>query len=207
MNEKHVRIFSYGAGVQSFATLVLQTQGKLPTPYDVFIFANVGHDSENPATLEHYENVAKPLAAKHGIRLIEVQKTRKGELDTVYQATIRDNRSIPIPVYMPSGAPGNRTCTTDFKILVVDKWIKSNGYTHAVIGLGISTDETHRVRSTEWQDAHGKRKFGFLKRVEYPLINMQLSRNMCHSVIADAGLEHRHLVNVGSARLLPVASG
>lgn len=61
MDEKHVRIFSYGAGVQSFATLVLQTKGKLSTPYDVFIFANVGHDSENPATLEHYENVAKPL--------------------------------------------------------------------------------------------------------------------------------------------------
>ena len=40
-----MRTFSFGAGVQSTAVLVLQALGRLPEPYDVFLFANVGDDS------------------------------------------------------------------------------------------------------------------------------------------------------------------
>ena len=42
-----MRTFSFGGGVQSTAVLVLQAQNKLPEPYDVFLFANVGDDSEH----------------------------------------------------------------------------------------------------------------------------------------------------------------
>ena len=43
-----MRTFSFGAGVQSTAVLALQALGRLPDPYDVFLFANVGDDSEDP---------------------------------------------------------------------------------------------------------------------------------------------------------------
>ena len=36
-----MRTFSFGAGVQSTAVLVLQAEGQLPEPYDAFLFANV----------------------------------------------------------------------------------------------------------------------------------------------------------------------
>jgi hypothetical protein len=41
-----LRFFSYGGGVQSTAALVLAAQGKID--YPVFLFANVGDDSEHP---------------------------------------------------------------------------------------------------------------------------------------------------------------
>jgi hypothetical protein len=68
-----VRTFSFGGGVQSTAVLVLQAQNKLPEPYDVFLFANVGDDSEHPDTIEYFHNVHKPFAEKNGIHLEEME--------------------------------------------------------------------------------------------------------------------------------------
>lgn len=130
-----IRVFSYGGGVQSTAALVLAAQGKINFP--TFLFCNVGEDSENPATLDYVRDYARPYAAAHGIELIELQKTRFQEPETLYQHLTRPgSRSIGIPVRMNgSGAPGRRSCTADFKILVVDRWLKEHtagGYIQAL---------------------------------------------------------------------------
>lgn len=44
-----IRAFSYGGGVQSTAALVLAAQGIID--YPLFLFSNVGDDSEHPGTL------------------------------------------------------------------------------------------------------------------------------------------------------------
>lgn len=183
-----MRVFSFGGGVQSVATLILQVQGKLS--YDAFVFANVGEDSENPATLEYLEEFVKPLCAAQGIAFAEVRKTRFGKPDSVYQSAIRPNRSIPIPVKLPSGAFGNRTCTQDFKVKVVDKWIREQGVTQAVMGIGFSADEGRRIEKKPkgWHDHHGKYKFGFQKKFEFPLATLGLRRSHCHQIITDFGL-------------------
>ena len=36
-----MRTFSFGAGVQSTAVLVLQAEGRLPEDYDEFVFADL----------------------------------------------------------------------------------------------------------------------------------------------------------------------
>ena len=187
--KKEVRIYSDGGGGQSNAVMVLQAAGKLPEPYDYFIFANVGNDSENPATLDYMEQYKKPFCEAHGIRFIEVQKTlRTGELDTLVGMIDRTERSVPIPARMSNGAPGNRSCTSTFKISVVDKWVKQNGYTHAVVGLGISLDECHRMRDEQWHDTYGTKKIGYMKKREHPLIDLRLRRDDCYRIIAEAGL-------------------
>lgn len=122
-----MRVFSYGGGVQSTACLVLAAQGKLD--YPTFLFCNVGDDSEHPDSLKYVREVAMPYAAQHGIRLEELHKeNRKGEQVTLYShLTKPGSKSIGIPVRMnTSGAPGRRSCTFDFKIAVVDKWLKQN---------------------------------------------------------------------------------
>ena len=48
---EQLKVFSYGGGVQSTACLVLVAQGKLGI--QTFLFANVGDDSEHPATLRY----------------------------------------------------------------------------------------------------------------------------------------------------------
>lgn len=175
------RYFSFGGGVQSTAVLVLAATGRVQ--YDTFLFANVGADSENPATLAYVEQVAKPYATAHGIELVELQRTRRnGETDTLLRQLERSARSIDIPAYMGSGAPGNRNCTGNFKIDVIARYQKQHGATSAapcVTGLGISLDEIQRARTDSgiaWQT------------LEYPLLDLRMYRRDCVRVIEDAGL-------------------
>lgn len=182
-----MRVFSFGGGVQSVAVMVLQATKQIQ-PYDAFVFANVGDDSENPATIQYYHEYVLPFAEEFEIKLVEVQKTYKGGKDTILQALERDGRCIPIPVFMPSGAPGRRTCTGDFKIEVVDKWIKAQRAERVVVGLGISLDEAKRKRDEEWTDMKGSKRLGFWRRREHVLIDMRLRRYDCERLIREAGL-------------------
>jgi len=180
------RILSYGGGVQSNALLVLAAQGVIY--FDALVFANVGADSENPDTLRYIEEVAKPYAAAHGIRFVEVQKTRFGEPDTLYQAVMRSQRDVPLPVYMAGGAPGNRKCTTEYKLRVIDRWCKQQHWTHVEQSLGISWDEWKRARDGHWHDHYGKQPLGYWKRRRYPLLERRLTRADCLRIVSEAGL-------------------
>lgn len=175
-----MRVFSYGGGVQSNAVLVLQAQGRLDRPYDAFVFANVGADSENPATLDYVETYAKPYAAAHGIDLIEIQHHR----ETLREHIFRTKRSVPIPARMSNGAPGHRSCTSNFKIRVVDRWLKDSASGGNVyVGLGISIDEYQRMRVVK-NEPLGK----LYKTLEYPLIDQRITRRDCRYILGSAGL-------------------
>lgn len=176
-----MRTFSFGGGVQSVAVMVLAAQQRVQ--YDHFLFANVGDDSENPDTLRYLEEYARPYADDHDIDLIEIaKKLRNGETDTIYKQVMGNNRRLVIPVRLSNGAPGRRVCTSDFKIEVIAKWLKQHGATAeqpAASGLGISTDERHRAKPDSriaWQV------------LEYPLIDLNLSRLDCMKLIEEAGL-------------------
>lgn len=181
-----IRAFSYGGGVQSTAALVLAARGKID--FKTFLFCNVGDDSENPETLTYIQQYARPYAEAHGIELIELQKTwikgeRAGQPVTLYGNLMRDGKSIGIPVRLGSGAPGNRSCTVDFKIRVVDRWLKEHGAREkgAIVGLGISLDEWQRMKTavdpeTPW------------KRTAYPLIDARIDRAQCIAIIQRSGL-------------------
>lgn len=168
------------------AVLVLAAQGRLQ--YDAFLFANVGADSENPATLRYYSEYAVPYAESHGLPLHELQRIPKkgrsaGEVETLYGRLTRDgSRSLPIPVRMANGAPGRRGCTADFKIRVIADWQRQHGATKhdpAIMGLGISLDEIIRARTDSgiaWQT------------LEYPLLDLRLTATDCIQIVQAAGL-------------------
>lgn len=144
------RIVSYGGGVQSTSLLVLAAQGRID--FRTFVFANVGDDSEHPATLAYIEQHAKPYAASHGIDLHVVDRVKRdGTVETLYgRLTKEGSRSLPIPVRMSNGAPGTRSCTQNFKIEVIGKWLKAHGASKdnkATVGIGISLDEIGRVNN------------------------------------------------------------
>jgi hypothetical protein len=178
--------FSFGGGVQSVAALVLAATGRLD--YRTFLFANVGNDSEHPATLRYLEKHAKPYAEAHGLDLIELHRVKRdGTQETLYGRLTKDgSRSLPIPVRMSNGAPGTRSCTADFKIRVVGKWLKAHGanaQNPATVGIGISVDEIQRA-NTRRQEPY--------ERVVYPLLDLGLRRADCHRVITAAGLPVPH---------------
>lgn len=177
-----MRVCSFGAGVQSTAVLVLAAEGRVQ--YDAFVFANVGEDSENPDTLRYFREFTQPYAEQHGLNLVEVSGGRNGKEPSLYQMIWKDKRWCPLPVFGSiSGAPMRRRCTSDFKIIPIAKWAKRQGVKEMVCGLGISTDEIHRARVME-----PRKVAGVLQYVEYPLIDLRISRNECSNIITQAGL-------------------
>lgn len=175
---------SYGGGVQSTAMVVLATQRRLGYDVDAALFANVGDDSEHPATLDYVRNVAIPWAAERGLPVYELNRVKRdGSHETLYGRLMREgSRSLPIPVRMDNGAPGTRSCTHDFKIQVVGRWLKDKGASAddpATVCIGISTDEITRVSN--------KRAMPY-ERPVYPLIDLGLDRSACQRLIAEAGL-------------------
>ena len=177
-----LRTVSFGGGVQSVALLVLAAQQRVE--FRTFLFANVGDDSENPATLAYLRTVAVPFAAAHGLALHELRRQRRdGSTETLHERLTRPgSRSLPIPVRMASGAPGTRSCTTDFKIRVIGRWLKQHGAnptTPATVAVGLSIDEWHRITN---------RRVEPYERVVYPLLDLRLSRAACVGVIRAAGL-------------------
>ena len=162
--------------------LVLSAQGKIDFP--VHLFCNVGDDSENPATLKYVQKWSQPYAEAHGIELVTLHKTKRDgtPVTLMENLTRNESRSIPIPVRMSNGAPGNRSCTFDYKIALMSKWLKANGATKdnpALVGIGISVDEIERANRGKGAPVQDR---------TYPLLDLGLNRNNCHTIIADAGL-------------------
>ncbi|MFF1557051.1 phosphoadenosine phosphosulfate reductase [Streptomyces sp. NPDC058279] len=178
-----LRAFSFGGGWQSMAALVLAATGELD--YRTFLMANVGDDSENPATMAYLDLYARPYAAEHGLELVLLDRVmiRSGETRTLYGELTREgSRSLKIPVRMSNGAPGTRSCTADYKIKVIGRELKRRGATKdqpATVGIGISLDEIGRAN---------KRRSEPHEQVEYPLLERGIRRIDCARIIRSAGL-------------------
>lgn len=173
---------SYGGGVQSTAMIVLAATGRIHA--DVALFCNVGDDSEHPATLAYVRDIAIPWATEHGLEIIELHRHRRdGTPETLRGRLMREgSRSLPIPIRMSNGAPGNRSCTQDFKIKLLGKWIKTNverNHWPIDVLIGISVDEIQRA-------GRGRDELHEVRR--YPLLDLGMSRTDCANVIRDAGL-------------------
>lgn len=184
MTTNPLRIVSFGGGVQSTSLLVLAAEGRID--FGTFVFANVGEDSEHPDTLGYVRSVAMPYAAAHGIELVELHRVRRdGSTETLYgRLTKPGSRSLPIPIRMSNGKPGRRSCTSDFKIRPIGKWLKAHGANAsnpATVGIGISLDEVWRVN---------RRRAEPYEQPVYPLLEHDppLRRSDCEAIIRAAGL-------------------
>ena len=170
-------VCSYGGGVQSTALLVMAAQGDLGIK--TFLFANVGDDSEHPATLRYVHEVAMPYAEAHGVTIHELHRSGL----TLHQYITRPgNKAETIPVRLANGMPASRVCTSKWKIEVLSRWLKANGATKdnpAQTNMGISLDEFQRMRSSSGY-AH--------YTVAYPLIERRMTRQDCINAIQRSGL-------------------
>jgi len=153
-------------------------------PVDVALFANVGDDSEEPATLTYVREVMIPWAAERDFPVHILDRVKRdGTVETLWGRLMKEgSRSVPIPIRMSNGAPGRRACTADFKIAVVAKWLKANGASKddpATVAIGISTDEFQRI---------GNKRCAPHETVTYPLIDLMMNRQDCMNTTARAGL-------------------
>ncbi len=186
-----LRAISYGGGVQSTAMVVLAAtrnpdfEKAMGGPVDAALFANVGDDSEHPASLAYVREVAQPWAAERGLPVHELHKVlRTGQVETLWtRITNPQRKSIAAPWRGENGAPVTRDCTADFKVSVVTKWLREHGATRddpATVAIGISTDEIER--------SGGKKGDRPAERRTYPLLDLGMSRADCAALINSVGI-------------------
>jgi hypothetical protein len=191
-----LRIVSYGGGVQSTALLVLAAEGRID--YRTFLFANVGDDSEHPATLDYVRTIAMPYAEAHGIELVELHRTwqrgeRRGQQETLLSRLAQGRRSVPVR-RSKNGPPMSRSCTADFKIKVIERELRRHGATAtepALVALGISVDEVERAHpGVDPRSPVQIRTYPLLARNEQDPHSdgLLLTRSDCRRVIVEAGL-------------------
>lgn len=170
-----LRTFSFGCGRQSVAGLVLAARQVLDFP--VFLFANVGDDSENPATLSYLREVAIPYGRRHGIEVIELRKTGRPGTPVTLRSRLTNNKSMMIPVRQSGGVPASRSCTAEFKARVMAKWRVEHGATEdnpATTAIGFSIDEAHRAnkRKASVRPGGPKGETRPIERLVYPLLTV-----------------------------------
>lgn len=179
-----LRILSFGAGVQSSAVARMSLIGEIE-PFDHVIFADTG---DEPAAV--YDNVAWWVERfrSEGVEFHIVGRPSSiaADLRLVVTGQITSAKNPPLFVVNPDGSHGmvRRKCTRDHKVAPIQAKLKQilgfAGRRHnhitdivATQTLGISWDETQRMRDSEYSWlAH-----------EYPLVDMRLTRSDCLAAI------------------------
>ena len=166
--------WSYGGGTQSVAIAVLVAQGRLPRP-ECVVIADTGREASE--TWEYHAAHTAPLLATAGVT-VEVASHDLAAVD-LYPAGGAPRPLLPaftgegkLPTY----------CSVEWKRRVVRRHLRAKGYGPARpvdLWLGISLDETERLRSSD---------VGWLRH-RWPLcFDVRLTRAECRALIVGAGL-------------------
>lgn len=162
-----IQVWSCGGGVQSAAIAALIVQGQLPRPdYSII----VDTEREKSTTWAYYESVLKPELAKVGVDLVRVPKSEYATVDLYSK-----NGDLLIPAFTASGKLPT-FCSNEWKRRVIMRWCRAQGIESCQSWIGISTNETQRVRFSDvaW----------FQHR--YPLIfDVPMSRGACEHLVTE----------------------
>jgi len=158
-----VKYLSFGAGVQTTTILFMYPQIK----FDEVIFADTG--AESPETYEYLEKYSIPFMQENGIKFTVVKGNEKGI----------DNLEEYCLYYKIIPSMRVRWCNYKFKTKPIEKYILTKPKNEfPIVGiLGISSDESHRIKTS---------KYNWLS-YEYPLIKLKMTREDCKRFIEKKG--------------------
>lgn len=181
-------VLNLGAGVQSSTLLLMACSGELeergwPIPR-VAVFADT---QDEPDDVIEWLPVLRMEAYKAGIQLVE---GTKGNLREDVMAAARgdakraSNPPVFVRKYDGSQQMIPRNCTRDYKIRVIRAELRKLGYgpkNPVVSYMGITLDEVERMKPSDvaWQS------------IEYPLVEMGMSRHDCELWLIERGYPPR----------------
>lgn len=170
---KQTEVWSCGGGTQSGAIAVLIGSGKLPRPDYAFITYT---GRERSSTWPFVEGFIRLQLAKVGLELTIVKAAEFARLDVFW------NDTVLIPGYTNISGTGvgklSPFCSGKWKQDVAERWMRSIGIETCRIWIGISRDETRRIRAQHrpWL------------ALWYPLIfEVPMRREECVQLIRDQG--------------------
>jgi hypothetical protein len=161
-----------GGGVDSTAIAVLICQGELPPP-DYAWIVDVGYEPQT--TWDYVKGVLQPKLAERGVTLHVLKTTDYTDNDLLRGGFVK------IPAYRKSVSGEiqkmHTHCSAGWKARVAERWLRRQGVKSVEQWIGISADETRRVRSDRrsWV------------RLRYPLVERGLTREDCLYLIGSVG--------------------
>lgn len=150
---------SYGGGVNSSAVVVLLQPSHL-------IFADTG--DEHPTTYQYIETIIKPYVMNYGGSFVTVRN--EGKYQSLYEQSIAEH-IIPVRV--------NRWCTDKWKIRPIHRYLKEHKLLPCHQIIAFDAGESHRAKPS------GNNQ---IENV-FPLIDRNIDREDCISLLRAAGLE------------------
>jgi len=173
-----LRVLSLGAGVQSSTCLLMSLAGELPR-LDAAVFADTGWEPR--AVYEHLGRL-EAAAQAGGVPIYRVSagNLRHDALDPTHHFA-----SLPLYVRREDGGRGmiRRQCTREYKLTPIRRQVRrlyeQAGRPPGGVEqwLGISLDETHRMRSSDVRYI----------ALRYVLVERRMTRADCQRWLADHG--------------------
>ena len=168
-------LISFGGGLNSTAMIVAMI--KLGEPIDAILFADTG--AEKPETYGHVKRLSEWIKS-NGYPEITIVKRN----ETLEDYCLERNM-------LPSLAYGFNQCSGDFKIKPIHQWVKNWDKAQMVWSkgqkvlkcIGFGSGDRDRVRAAKFKDDHPSKY-----DLRFPLIEMQLNREMCRDVIKQDGI-------------------
>jgi len=162
-------VVSYGGGTNSTAMLINMVKHQLLP--DEILFADTG--GETHETYSFIKEFNDWLIQKNfpSIKVLKYQ-TKHGDILTLEQDCLNNNTIPPI-------AFGWKTCSQKFKILPVNKYLKST-YPNETIQMWVGFDSSEEKRIAANPNENFENYF--------PLIHWNWDRSKCIEVIKEAGL-------------------
>ncbi len=172
---KEVQVLSLGAGVQSTVLALMAARGEIEPTCDFAVFADPGWEGHD--TYAHLEWLEEQLP-------YPLYTTSNGSIyKDLKKSAIDGDRTANPPFYTLSSDGGKgilkRGCTTEYKVVPVQRKTREvlgfkkgeriKGKAHATMWMGISTDESQRLREStdKWIT------------FRWPLIEKRMSRHDC----------------------------
>ncbi len=155
---------SLGVGVQSSTLLLMSYVGEIET-FQAAIFADT--QGESKATYRYIDYLDSIVGNK-----IQIHRVTAGNLKEDVLQGIKNGNFPAIPFHMRQGksrALMQRKCTVDYKIIPIQRHLRSIGVKSCHLALGISFDEIMRAKHSR------------LKWIEniFPLIDLRMTRSDC----------------------------
>jgi len=160
-------IWSSGGGTQSAAIAALIVRGELEKP-DLAAIVDTGYEATT--TWDYHYSVIEPALDAVGVTLHRVPQHGRATVG-LYSA----KGDILIPAFTESGKLPT-FCSNEWKRRVLQRWARERTKGAWQVWLGISLDESRRVRVEDrpWQ-------------TRYPLIERRLRREDCKALVAEMG--------------------
>lgn len=132
------QVWMYGGGRQSVCIASLIIDGKLPVP-DYAAIADTGR--ERASTWEYLKNVVQPKLP------FQIHIVPKDVFATVDLWGGKDGNTLLIPAFTnETGEVGKLSnfCSNEWKVRVVERWMRTRGVNSFVSWIGFSADEAKR---------------------------------------------------------------